>query len=104
MNFIRLVAKLAVETKVKTSKIVVKLDVLWVVSIKIKASITFVVDKIYALANPATSLRKSGGCYSTPSSPGSYAYALDLVSPLIYMTVVSIILAIMERVVEPSVC
>ena len=60
--------KLAVETKVKTSKIV-KLDVLWVVSIKIKASIAFVVDKIYALANPATSLRKSGGAIAPPAPP-----------------------------------
>ena len=58
--------KLAVETKVKTSKIVVKLDVLWVVSIKIKA---FVVGKICALANPATSLRKSGGAIAPPAPP-----------------------------------
>ena len=56
--------KLAVETKVKTSKIVVKLDILWVVSIKIKA---FVVDKIYTLTNPATSLRKSGGAIAPPA-------------------------------------
>ena len=61
--------KLAVETKVKTSKIVVKLDVLWMVSIKIKASLAFVVDKIYALANPATSLRKSGGAIAPPAPP-----------------------------------
>ena len=61
--------KLAVETKVKTSNIVVKLDVLWVVSIKIKASIAFVVDRIYALANPATSLRKSGGTIAPPAPP-----------------------------------
>ena len=61
--------KLAVETKVKTSKIVVKLDVLWVVSIKIKASIAFVVGKICALANPATSLRKSGGAIAPPAPP-----------------------------------
>ena len=61
--------KLAVETKVKTNKIVVKLDVLWVVSIKIKVSIAFVVGKIYALANPATSLRKSGGAIAPPAPP-----------------------------------